>query len=165
MPKHFKSKTVRHLKRRYNVKTKRNHSSRNRSKSKYYGSSRHKIGGSVELNIPSIKIEAGAGGTDAETALNQMNNSSNYQNNITKALVGGSGTGTYSVPTFINGGDPYSEVPNPNSVTRALVGAFAQSQTDAEFDKNAIKQSGGKHKMKRNKKNKRKSRKSRKSRK
>jgi len=158
MPRHFKSKTLRRSKRRYRGKTKRNHIKR-----KHYGSFRYKIGGRVDVDIPSIKI-AGNGGSDSNSALERINHNTNIQANLNRALTGGSG-GTYTVPTFINGGDPHSDVANANSVSRALVGALVQSQVDSEFDKNAIKQSGGKYKFKANKKNKHKYSNSKKSRK
>jgi len=113
-------------------------------------SRRHKIrGGGVDIEIPPI-IRSGTGGTDAESALKQMTNSSNQQANLIKALTGGSGD-TYTVPTFPNAGNPYSTDPNPNSITRSLVGAYAKAQVDSEFDKNAFNQSGGRHKLKKNK--------------
>lgn len=114
-------------------------------------SRRHKIrGGTVDIEIPPI-IRTGTGGTDAESALIKMNAGANEQANIMKALTGGSGD-TYTVPTFPNGGNAYSTDPNLNSITRSLVSTYAKAQVDSEFDKNAyVKQSGGRHKLKKNK--------------
>lgn len=136
MPKHLKGKTfnVRHKKRDY--------------KKRSFKYSRHKIGGAVSLNIPSIPIENN-GGSDSQASLNKITETANMQNTMVRALTGGSGNAeTYTVPTFTNGGDPYSDVPNANSVTRALIGSFVNSQVQSEYDKNAFKQSGGRRKLK-----------------
>ena len=160
MPKHLKNKPLGRSNKRHRKKC-----NNTIHKQNCKCSSRHKIGGSVTLVIPPI-IRPDNGGSDSQAALDSLNNAAIKQNNIVNALTGGSGNaGTYTVPTFTNSGDPYSSVPNSNSVTRSLMGAFVKSQIDAEFDKNTSYHGGGRRTSTSNKLKKRKNRKSRKSRK
>lgn len=128
---------------------------------------RHKIGGAVTLNIPHI-IKPNNGGSDSQASLNEITETANKQNNMVKALTGGGGngdveTGTYRVPTFTNGGDPNSNIPNSNTVLNSLIGTHVAQQVQSEYDKNAlIKQSGGKRKSKSKSKSKNRKRKTRK---
>lgn len=158
MSKHLKGKTFNRRRRhkKSNKTGKINHSRRNKI-----------TGGGVSLVIPHID-RMNNGGSDSQASLENIYRNADTQQRIVNALTGGSGIPeTYTVPTFTNGGDPHSNIPNSNSVIRALIGGLVESQVQSEYDKNAFKQSGGRRKSRRYKSSKkyRKSKKSKRSRK
>jgi hypothetical protein len=146
-----KSKTVDRDKRVKRKFTKKNHVS-----VKYSG--RHKVGGSLSyVDIPPI-LKTSNGGSDSQSSINEINETAIRNNNMIRMLTGGgnvNNTETYTVPTFSNGGDAHSDVPNANSVIRSLMGVYVAGQVQGEYDKNAynnVKQSGGGVKFKRHRK-------------